>query len=81
MNTTPLFLTDEEVVRLTGYRRPHKQIDWLNQQRLRHWIAADGYPRVPRASIDGTATTQASHDRREGPRLEGLASRRQNRPP
>lgn len=81
MNTTPLFLTDEEVVRLTGYRRPHKQIGWLVQQRLRHWVAADGYPRVTRAAIEDSAAAHAPHDRREGPRLDGLAARRQTRPP
>jgi len=50
-----LFLRREEVEELTGYRMPSRQIRWLREQGIPHWVAADGRPRVPRAAIEGAA--------------------------
>lgn len=53
-----MFLTPDELRELTGYRTASAQIRWLTQNGVKHWIAATGRPVVPRAAIDGTATTR-----------------------
>lgn len=47
-----MFLSRKDIVQLTGYRRPARQISWLRRNGLRFFIAADGYPRVPRANFE-----------------------------
>jgi hypothetical protein len=63
-----LFLTAEEVIELTGYRYPSKQIEWLRQWGIRHFVAKDGHPRVLRSALEG----KNPEIRRDRPRLEGL---------
>lgn len=46
-----MFLTEEEVVWLTGYKSPSKQIAWLTRQGFVFRIAADGHPRVATAHV------------------------------
>lgn len=48
-----MFLTATELHELSGYRQPSKQIEWLRTNRVRHWIARTGHPKVPRSAIDG----------------------------
>lgn len=48
-----MFLTRVELIDLTGYKRPSCMIKQLRSYRLRFFIAADGYPRVPRSEIEG----------------------------
>lgn len=48
-----MLLTRAEVVDLTGLQRKSRQIRWLREQGIRHWVGADGHPRVPRAEIEG----------------------------
>lgn len=48
-----MFLTRDQLVELTGYRRPSKQIGQLRSMGLRFFVAADGYPRVPESAING----------------------------
>lgn len=45
---TDAFLTPTELVTLTGYKLPGKQIAWLRKNGLHHWINAAGRPVVPR---------------------------------
>lgn len=41
-----LILTRADLVELTGYRRPSRQIRWLRDYGIRHFVGADGHPRV-----------------------------------
>lgn len=44
-----LLLDNTELLALTGFVRPAKQIDWLRREGFTFRIGADGYPRVDRA--------------------------------
>jgi hypothetical protein len=46
-----LTLSRDEVVELSGYRRPAEQIAWLRKQGIPHFIAKDGHPRVVRMAL------------------------------
>lgn len=46
-----LTLTRDEVVELTGYRRPTEQIAWMRTNGVPHFVGADGRPRVIRAAL------------------------------
>jgi len=43
-----MFLTDEELFVLTGYRRPKLQIEQLRRMGVPHWVNALGRPIVRR---------------------------------
>ena len=47
-----MFLSRTDIEQLTGYRRPSRQKLWLRKNGLRFFVAADGYPRVPRANFE-----------------------------
>ncbi len=53
-----MFLTPEEIRELTGYRSAARQIRWLTDNGVRHWVARTGRPVVPKSAIDGSATQQ-----------------------
>ena len=68
-----LFLSETELVELTGYQRSKNQIQWL---RGRHWpfeLASGGRPRVLRdaviARLGGSATTSTTELERPKLRL------------
>lgn len=61
-----MWLTKAEASDLTGYHQPSKQIAWLRRHRLRFFVAADGYPRIPRTAIDQPLTE------RRGPNLDAI---------
>lgn len=63
-----MWLTDQELYDLTKYRLPSKQIKWLKRHGVRHFIAADGHPRVMWAALQ-----EQKHD---GPNLEAVRSLR-----
>ncbi len=46
-----MFLDETEVLDLTGYARPTKQIEWLRREGFAFRVAADGHPRVLRAHV------------------------------
>jgi len=48
-----MFLTDEEVADLTGYRQPSKQVAQLRQQGIPFHTNAAGHPKVARAILEG----------------------------
>ena len=58
----PLFLTDEEMVRLTGFKRAAKQIAQLKAQRIPHFTNAAGQPRIARAVLEGRKAAQPKQD-------------------
>lgn len=48
-----MFLTDEELAELTGYRQPGKQIAMLKRQGVPFHVNAAGHPKVARAILEG----------------------------
>ena len=48
-----MFLTDEELVQLTGYRQASKQVAHLKAQRIPFYTNRAGHPRVARAVLEG----------------------------
>lgn len=48
-----MFLTDDELFDLTGYRQAKKQIAMLKKQGVPFYVNAAGQPRVARAIIEG----------------------------
>lgn len=55
-----IFLTDEEMIEMTGYRQPAKQIRWLQKWRIRHTVNRDGRPKVTRAAVEGSETPKTT---------------------
>jgi hypothetical protein len=55
-----LHLTEKELHDFTGYRRPSKQIKWLKDYGIRHFIAADGHPRVLLSDLGVSQKQQVS---------------------
>jgi hypothetical protein len=61
-----MFLTAAELVTLTGYRRPSKQIAWLRGRRdITFWINGLGHPVVARDALTGKGAARP----RPAPRL------------
>lgn len=48
-----MFLTEAELVELTGYRQPSKQVQHLKAQRIPFHTNRAGHPRVARAILEG----------------------------
>ena len=48
-----MFLTELELVELTGYRQPAKQVAHLKAQRIPFHVNRAGHPRVARAILEG----------------------------
>lgn len=46
-----MFLTDDELHDLTGYRRHAEQVKWLRKNGVRVFVRADGAPRVLRDDL------------------------------
>jgi hypothetical protein len=70
-----LIIEKEEIQSLTGYKRPSKQIEWLRQWGIPHFVAGDGHPRVLRSALE---PQRREHQRAEGPRLDGLQTLGEN---
>ena len=68
-----LFLTPEELVKLTGYVQAAAQVRWLKANRLVHYVRADGRPAVPVSAID--ANEKAPAPGRIGPDLDAVRVR------
>ncbi len=56
-----LFLSEADLVRLTGRSRKTKQIEWLKAEAIPFRRSATGHPVVTRAAIEGR-TEPAAHD-------------------
>jgi hypothetical protein len=48
-----LFLTDEQVVKLTGCKLKSRQIAWLKAEGVPFRVNATGHPVVTRAAVEG----------------------------
>jgi len=68
--TGAILLTRDEVSDLTGLKKKSAQVKWLRQNGIRHWIAADGHPRVPRSVIE--SSDRPATTRRAEPNLAAL---------
>jgi len=53
-----LFLSDDELVSLTGYRQSSKQVSHLKAQRIPFHTNRSGRPRVARAALEGRRNTE-----------------------
>lgn len=53
-----LFLTEDELVELTGFKRAAKQVDHLKRQRIPFHTNKAGHPRVARAVLEGGRVPQ-----------------------
>ena len=66
-----MFLTTQELVELTDYKHPAKQIRWLREHGYRFEIGASGRPKVLRSEIERRlGKTEKTTGKR--PRLELL---------
>jgi len=57
--TDDVFLTDEQLARLTGRRMKSLQIRWLKAAGIPFRVNATGHPVVTRAAIEGRQEQQA----------------------
>lgn len=48
-----MFLTEEQLVDLTGLTQPAAQVRWLKANGVRHFVRADGHVRVPKKAVEG----------------------------
>jgi hypothetical protein len=48
-----LFLEDDELAKLTGYKIKSKQIEWLKAAAIPFRVSATGHPVVTRGAIEG----------------------------
>lgn len=53
-----MFLDDDQLLKLTGYRQAKKQIAVLKQQRIPFHVNASGHPVVASAIIEGKHVKQ-----------------------
>lgn len=51
--TPPLFLNDEEMAILTGFKWHSKQVEWLRKNGVPFRVNAGGQPVVTRSAIEG----------------------------
>lgn len=55
-----MFLTDQELIDLTGYRQPAKQVAHLKAQRIPFHTNKCGHPKVARAILEGRKVVEKS---------------------
>ena len=53
-----MFLTDQQVRRLTGTTDKTKAVEWLAKAGIRHWVNAAGKIIVPASAVDQSAPSQ-----------------------
>ncbi len=60
-------LSRDELVALTGYKQPSKQITWLQQYGIRVFVSRAGHPRVLRSHLESNG-----YQKRTTPDLDAL---------
>lgn len=65
-----MFLTDDQLVRLTGYKRRHKQIAWLREQKIPLSVSAAGFPVVAARELERRLVNDPKIRTKDRPRLE-----------
>ena len=51
-----MFLNNNDIKDLTGYKNPKKQIVWLRQEGFNFRVGADGRPRVLKKEVESQMT-------------------------
>lgn len=69
--TPDVFLTDNELAKLTGFKIKSRQIDWLRAQGLPFFVNGTGHPVVTRAAVEGRAEAVTAEDGGWTPGLGG----------
>lgn len=64
-----MFLTDDEIYDLTGYRQPAAQVRWLQKNGVQHYVRSDGKPRVLPSALEEREQPSAR------PNFEALTAR------
>jgi hypothetical protein len=54
-----MFLTNSELIELTGFKHPSKQIEMLRRQGIAFNVNAAGHPKVVRAVLEGRDRSNA----------------------
>ena len=67
---TELFLTDDQLVLLTGYKRRHKQIAWLRARKIPLIVSAAGFPIVAARELERRLVQDPKIRTKDRPRLE-----------
>ncbi|AEM46626.1 hypothetical protein Acife_0404 [Acidithiobacillus ferrivorans SS3] len=67
-----LLLTKDEVVDLTGYKMASKQVIWLRENAIYHYVGHDGRPKVPREAVLPGGNKDHGKKNLPMPRLNGL---------
>jgi Domain of unknown function (DUF4224) len=65
-----MFLTDAELVRLTGYKLRHKQIAWLRANKIPLIVSAAGFPVVAARELERRLVQDPNIRVKDRPRLE-----------
>ena len=65
-----MFLTDDQLAVLTGYKRRHKQIEWLRERKIRLEVSAAGFPVVATREIERRLVQDPKIRIKDRPRLE-----------
>jgi hypothetical protein len=65
-----MFLTDEQIALLTGYKRRHLQILWLSEQGIPFIVSAAGFPVVAAREIERRLVQDPKIRIKDRPRLE-----------
>lgn len=60
---TSMFLEDDELAKLTGYKFKSKQIEWLRAEAIPFRVSATGHPVVTRDAIEGRKEPPAPPER------------------
>ncbi len=47
-----MFLSHDELIELTGYKQPSKQVEWLRSYAIRVYVDRTGHPRVLRSDLE-----------------------------
>ena len=69
-----LFLTEDQIKRLTGRKHKSRQIQWLRQEAIPFRVNASGHPVITRSAIEGhqeQVMRQAKEEPRWVPRVIG----------
>ena len=65
-----MFLTDDQLVLLTGYKRRHKQIAWLRERGIPLIVSAAGFPVVAARELERRLVRDPKIRTKDRPRLE-----------
>ena len=65
-----MFLTDDQLAMLTGYKRRHKQIAWLRERGIPLIVSAAGFPVVAVRELERRLVQDQKIRAKDRPKLE-----------